>query len=75
MFCAWINEKIKKLTCTDLAVTKLCVMAFTLMVAKLWSPILSLPWYWYGLVFAVTYIYLIKKLFGGCCGCGASHKT
>ena len=60
----WINEKVKKLTCVDIGITKLCVFPFALMLAKLWSPILSLEWYYYGIVFAVTYLYLIMKIFG-----------
>jgi len=60
----WINEKLKKLTCVDIGATKLCVASFVLMLAKLWPPILSLEWYWYGLVFAVTYIYLMVKIWG-----------
>jgi len=34
---------------------KLCVAAFILVIAELWSPILSLEWYWYGIIFIVTY--------------------
>ena len=60
----WVNEKIKKFNCVDYGMVKLCVFAFALMLAKLWAPILSLPWYYYGIVFAVTYIYLIVKIFG-----------
>ncbi len=60
----WINEKLKKLTCVDIGITKFCVAAFVLMLAKLWPPMLNLEWYWYGSVFAVTYIYLIVRVFG-----------
>ena len=60
----WINEKVKKLNCCDIGVTKLCVFAFALMLAKLWPPVLSLEWYHYGAVFAVTWVYLIFKIFG-----------
>ncbi|MFH1360825.1 MAG: hypothetical protein ABIJ41_07355 [Candidatus Omnitrophota bacterium] len=62
-FIAWLNEKIKKLTVWDISILKTCVMAFTLMVAKLWTPILKLEWYWYGAIFLVTYVYLIYKIY------------
>jgi len=58
----WINEKLKKLTCMDIGITKLCVAAFVLMLAKLWPPMVSLEWYWYGSIFVVTYIYLILRI-------------
>lgn len=42
----WANQKIGKFTCIDMALTKFSVAAFTLMIAKLWPPLLSLDWYW-----------------------------
>jgi len=59
----WVNEKIKTMTCWDIGILKLCVLAFTLMIAKFWPGILGLEWYWYGLVFLVTYVYLIHKFY------------
>ena len=47
----------------DIGVLKICVAAFVLMIAKLWSPILSLDWYWYAVVFVVTYVFLLIRLF------------
>ncbi|MBN2102117.1 MAG: hypothetical protein JW716_04570 [Candidatus Aenigmarchaeota archaeon] len=44
----------------DIALVKLCVFFFALMVAKLWNPVLSLEWYWYGLLFV---IFAIKPLY------------
>jgi len=55
----WANQKIGKFTCIDMALTKFSVAAFTLMIAKLWPPLLSLDWYWYGLVFAILAILLL----------------
>ena len=60
----WMNDKLKKMNCFDYSLVKLCVFTFTLMLAKLWSPILSLPWYCYGIVFAAAYAYLIIRIFG-----------
>ena len=52
----WYKTMFDKLQWYDVSFVKLSSMAFALMVAKLWSPILSLDWYWYlvlSLVFAV----------------------
>ena len=46
----WVNKKIKKLIWLDLKCIKWATAAFILMVAKLWAPLLSLNWYWYGLI-------------------------
>jgi hypothetical protein len=43
----------------DIALTKIAVFAAALLIAKLWTPILSLEWYWY---FAVWIIAAIKPL-------------
>ncbi len=63
MCLQWFNEKIKKLTCMDYGVLKVCVFTFALLLAKFWPNILSLDWYWYAAVFAVTYAYLIIRVF------------
>ena len=60
----WYDKKAKQLRWTDIAFLKLGVAAFVLMIAKLWSPILSLDWYWYGLIFVLAYIKIMKKVFG-----------
>ena len=64
MCCQWMNDKIKKFTCSDYAVLKIGVFAFALLAAKLWPKILSLDWYWYALVYAATAVYFIIKIFG-----------
>jgi len=55
-FFEWTNKKIGKLTWIDIGLTKLSVAAFVLMIAKLWTPLLSLDWRWYGLIFVVLAI-------------------
>jgi hypothetical protein len=60
-FSEWANNKISKLTWIDITLTKLSVLAFALMIAKLWPRILSLKWYWYGLIFLVLAIIPIKN--------------
>lgn len=42
---------------------KLSVFAFTLMIAKLWDPILSLDWYWYLIVSLLAVIKPVKTFF------------
>ncbi len=53
------QEKLKQATIWDLALMKACLIAFTLMVAKLWPIVLGLAWGWYAAVFAATYAYLV----------------
>ncbi len=65
MFFDRINEARRKMTYSDWSIAKLSIITFSLTVAKLWPAVLSLNWYWYAAVFAVTYIYLVIKLFGG----------
>jgi len=59
----WKDDIIKRMKVLDIGVLKICVAAFVLMIAKLWSPILSLDWYWYAVVFVVTYVFLLIRLF------------
>lgn len=40
----------------DVALTKIAVFAATLFLAKLWSPILDLEWYWYFIVWIIAAI-------------------
>jgi len=62
-FSKWMNSKISKEGWQDIALIKLCVFFFALMIAKLWSPILSLEWYWYGLLFIIFAIKPFYSIF------------
>lgn len=62
-YLQWADEKIKRMSVWDVGILKICVMAFALLLAKFWPDILGFEWYWYGLVFLVTYIYLIFKIY------------
>ncbi|MBA3064679.1 hypothetical protein FP803_04540 [Candidatus Woesearchaeota archaeon] len=62
--CEMMNKKIKKMDVYDMSLTKLGVAAFILMVAKLWSGILALPWYWYAIIFVLAAIRPMAKIFG-----------
>lgn len=46
----WYNLRIKRLNFWDIQLVEISAAAFILMIAKLWEPILSLNWYWYGII-------------------------
>ncbi|HAU38401.1 MAG TPA: hypothetical protein DCX07_11900 [Phycisphaerales bacterium] len=58
----WAESKIRTFTIWDMAVFKVCMIAFVLMVAKLWPDVLALDWYWYALGFAVTYAWILARM-------------
>lgn len=60
----WANKKVKKMNIWDIKMIKLSTAAFILMVASLWPPLISLDWYWYGLIFLLAAIIPAKKIFG-----------
>jgi len=62
-FTTWIDSRIKNLNWTDFGFIKLSILAFALMVAKLWQPILALDWYWYAVIFVLTCIKPLCKVF------------
>jgi len=53
---AWENERLKNLTFWDVPLIKIAVGAFVLMLAKLWTPLLGLDWYWYLIIAVVAAI-------------------
>jgi len=53
-FMDWMDSKTKNLDGLDIGLLKLSVFFFTLMLAKLWAPLLSLEWYWYALAFVLA---------------------
>ncbi|MBR9689830.1 MAG: hypothetical protein GOV01_02970 [Candidatus Altiarchaeota archaeon] len=55
----WANEKIKGMNIWDVKCIKWSAAAFTLMIAKLWAPILSLEWYWYA---ALGILFMLRPL-------------
>ena len=58
-----LDTKYKKMGWTVIPFIKLSVFAFTLMIAKLWKPILSLDWYWYLIVSVLAGIQPVYKAF------------
>jgi hypothetical protein len=57
------NKKIKKLDWTDIALIKIGTVGFILTIAKLWTPLLSLNWYWYGIIFLLAATKPIYKIY------------
>lgn len=62
-FSDWMDGRVQTLGWIDMGLVKLSVFAFALMVAKLWEPILSLEWYWYGIIFVLAAIPPIFRIF------------
>jgi len=58
----WMNANIKKCVWYDISLVKLSTAAFILMVAKLWTPILSLEWHWYLIIALLAAIIPVKKM-------------
>ncbi len=63
MCIKFFNDKIKKMNCIDVSLVKVSVIAFTLMVAKLWVGILYLDWYWYLIIAVILAIKPLVKIF------------
>jgi hypothetical protein len=59
----WIDAKIEKYNWTDIGLIKLSVACFVLMIAKVWKPLLSLDWSWYGIICVLAAIKPVSKLF------------
>ena len=55
-FWAWANSKVKNLSWLDIKLIQLSAAGAALMIAKLWQPLLSLDWYWYGVIFVLAAI-------------------
>ncbi|MHA1540685.1 MAG: hypothetical protein ACTSXL_00540 [Alphaproteobacteria bacterium] len=63
MIFNWLNKKIKNFKWWDISLIKLSTFAFALMIAKLWSQILSLQWHWYLVISIVIAIPVLWKTF------------
>lgn len=49
-FWKWADGKAKGMGALDIGLVKVSVFFFTLMLAKLWAPLLALDWQWYALL-------------------------
>ena len=61
-FWDWIEGRVSRMSALDVALLKICVLSFGLMVAKLWPPLLAPDWKVFGAIFLITYIPLAVKL-------------
>jgi hypothetical protein len=61
-FWHWVESRVGRMTALDIGLLKICVLAFGLMVAKLWPPLLTPDWKVFGAIFLITYIPLAVKL-------------
>lgn len=59
----WIEKRIKKMKWYDISLIKLSTALAILIVAKLWSPILSLGLHVYVVLFAVVTLLVVKRMF------------
>ncbi len=59
----WGNKKIQKLNVLSMGVLKICLISLSLMIAVLVPQVLLLDWYWYGIIFLVSYIYILVVIF------------
>ena len=59
---SWVEAHVARLNAFDIGLLKICVIAFTLMVAKLWPPLLFPDWKVFACVFLLTYVPLAAKL-------------
>jgi hypothetical protein len=58
----WAESRFRTFSVWDIGVFKLCVLSFAWLIAVLLPQVLALDWYWYAIVFAVTYIYLAARM-------------
>jgi len=47
----------------DVVLTKIAVFAGALFIAKIWSPILSLDWYWYVIIWILAAVKPMMNFF------------
>tara|TARA_R110001632_G_scaffold46564_2_gene118291 strand:- start:681 stop:884 length:204 start_codon:yes stop_codon:yes gene_type:complete len=65
-FFTFIESKVKNIHWYDISLVKLSTMAFTLMIAKLWPPILNFDWSVYLIICILAairpgYVFFIRK--------------
>lgn len=59
----WALAKARTFTVWDWGALKICLFSGGLLVAKLWPRVLGLDWYWYALIFAITYVWVMVRMF------------
>ena len=62
-YLKWVKKGIKKMTPLDMALTKIGLLAFGLMLAVLIPVLTTVQWYWYLIIFVVVIITPAVKFF------------
>lgn len=60
----WAESNIRRMSVWAFGMTKLSVIFFTLMIAKLLPAVLRLEWYWYALVAVVAQLAVLVSSLG-----------
>ncbi|MBM4177420.1 hypothetical protein FJ208_01295 [Candidatus Gribaldobacteria bacterium] len=61
-FQNWAKSKIQKMDWLDMQIVKVASMAFALLLAKIYPPILGLSWYWYFLIFVLLALVVFSRI-------------
>lgn len=61
-YMEWAEGKLRRMDVWDVKLIKWSAAVFALMLAKLWPPLLSLEWYWYGLLGALFMARPLQKV-------------
>ena len=61
-FIQWRESKIRKMKWYDISLIKLASIAFGLLLAKFYAPILGFDWYWYVIVIILAAILPIRRM-------------
>ena len=64
-FWKWADGKAKRMSALDMGLVKISVFFLALLLAKLYTPLLSLDWQWYAIVFALAGILPAYDVFKG----------
>lgn len=62
-FTRFTKTALNEMDAKDITLVKISIIAFTLLVAKLWWPILILRWYWYLIIAVVAAWRPMKKIY------------
>ena len=58
----WLDKN-KKFTVMDIALDEVSMIAFALLIAKYWTVVTSLAWYWYVAIGVIAIIKPVMALF------------
>ena len=61
-FFSWAEKQVRQMKWYDIGIFKLCVFAFAMMLANLLPQLPALGWQIWGMVFALTYFWLLRLI-------------